>query len=61
MTMIRLCESCYQVIVDGEPYAVLRSLYKVRNDGCPEWAELYLHHYDSEIRGCAVRTGPGRR
>jgi hypothetical protein len=53
--MIKLCEACYRQIGD-EPYAVLRSLYKVTSAGRPEWRELYLHHFDPEADNCTVAT-----
>jgi hypothetical protein len=57
--MIRLCESCYQVIVDGAPHAVLRSLRKANADGHHERAEIHLHDYAPATRGCTLRpTSP---
>lgn len=52
--MIKLCEACYRQIEDGEPHAVLRSLYKVSPAGRPEWHELYLHQYDPDGGPCVT-------
>lgn len=54
--MLRLCEACYGEIRDGEPYAVLRALYKVTAGGRPQWRKLYLHHFDPEGRRCTVMS-----
>ena len=52
--MIKLCEACYRQIGDGEPHAVLRSLYKVTSAVRPEWREFYLHRFDPETDHCTV-------
>jgi hypothetical protein len=56
--MILLCEACYQVIVDGGPHAVLRSLRKANADGDHERAEIHLHEHAPAARGPRRPTSP---